>query len=133
MLTASSSNVNPAPTEISGGEAQPAASDSNAGGLGSNSETANTQASSFTFPPGVVPYGGFRTPSMTTLASMIAWIEPDGEKGSTILRQEFIVNGNGEKSNTMEREVAKQPTTPDTGTSTSMDPRWQRIRPLWIW
>ncbi|KAG4217803.1 hypothetical protein PC116_g33717 [Phytophthora cactorum] len=91
VLTTSSWNINPAPTKISGGEAQPTVSDSSTGSLRSNPETANTQTPSFTFPPGVVPYGGSRTPSMTTLASMIAWTEPDGEKGPTTMGKGNVI------------------------------------------
>ncbi|KAI2777502.1 hypothetical protein F4815DRAFT_480989 [Daldinia loculata] len=143
VLTAPGSNANTAPTGTNGGEAQPTTSDPNVGGVGSSPEAANTQTSSFTLPPGAVPYGGFRPSSMTTLASMIAWTEPDGEKGPTTMMQDDMRN-HGESSSTFELEVEEVPTTVTsttiitntvtvTSTSTSVDPRWQRIRPVWIW
>ncbi|KAI0106652.1 hypothetical protein F4814DRAFT_65241 [Daldinia grandis] len=104
VLTAPGSNTNPAPTGTNGGEAQPTTSEPNGGGAGSSPEVVDTQASSFTLPPSAVPYGGFRSPSMTTLASMIAWTEPDGEKGPTAMIQDDMKN-HEEPPSTFDLEV----------------------------
>ncbi|KAI0021121.1 hypothetical protein F4780DRAFT_778867 [Xylariomycetidae sp. FL0641] len=85
---------------------------------------------SYTYPPGLVPYGQ----APTTMASMLAWREPDGTpgSGSTMLHHAL----SGPQQETVGTEDAFQITTETThGTTTSatVDPRWQRIRPVYIW
>ncbi|KAK5630565.1 hypothetical protein RRF57_006280 [Xylaria bambusicola] len=87
---------------------------------------------SYTYPPGLVPYGG-SSPVMTTLASMLAWREPDGVAGApTMLHPATIHNDSDLPQELPALEFEEAPTTA-TRFSQPADPRWQRIRPVYVW
>ncbi|KAI2638536.1 hypothetical protein GGS21DRAFT_508755 [Xylaria nigripes] len=101
------------------------------GGVGPHPASSSPQTS-YTFAPGVVPYGA-TSPSMTTLASMLAWREPDGERGSpAMLRPAGMYDHPNLQQDVPVLNFEEAPTTATTF-SKSADPRWQRIRPVYVW
>ncbi|KAI0203519.1 hypothetical protein F4808DRAFT_457792 [Astrocystis sublimbata] len=91
-------------------------------------------ATSYTYPPGVVPYGGGPSPSMRTMASpgMLAWREPDGALGApTMLHTAALREELDPPKESPEWNSVEVPT-PTTASKPS-DLRWQRIRPVYVW
>ncbi|KAI0383543.1 hypothetical protein F5Y04DRAFT_278720 [Hypomontagnella monticulosa] len=95
---------------------------------GPNASGTGPQTSSYTFASGVTPYGDDGSPLETTFESMIAWTEPDGQKGPTEM-PEHVINSRMGPSHTSELKL-EGPSTTVTGTPSAVDSRWQQIRPV---
>ncbi|TRX91418.1 hypothetical protein FHL15_007642 [Xylaria flabelliformis] len=119
-------------TPSPGNPGQPTASNPNQGQSESSNPGSASPQTSYTYPPGVVPYGG-PSPSMRTIASMLAWREPDGAIGApTMLHPAILHDGLSLSQDAPVLDYEEAPTTV-ISVSKSADPRWQRIRPVYVW
>lgn len=64
---------------------------------------------------------------------MLAWREPDGEIGApTMLHPAILHDSPNSQQEAPALEFENAPTTAAASTG-STDPRWQRIRPVYVW
>ncbi|KAI1334068.1 hypothetical protein F5Y15DRAFT_315559 [Xylariaceae sp. FL0016] len=89
---------------------------------------------SYTYPTGLVPYGSGPSSVMTTMTSILAWREPDGAIGPSTM-PDSAVNPSDSPHETLAFELhyEEAPTTVTLSQSASVDPRWQRVRPVYVW
>ncbi|GAW25620.1 putative 40S ribosomal protein s2 protein [Rosellinia necatrix] len=111
---------------------QPTTANPNQGGGEGPSPESSGPQTSYTYPPGIVPYGSHPS-SMTTLASMLVWREPNGEVGEPTMSHPAILhNGPNPQQEIPVLDFEEAPTVTTTFTQPA-NPRWQRIRPVYVW